>query len=112
MNTNRMVMAVLLAIYLVHTNQTKALGDSEIPSKAENIQPLSIGSKTPSLVLQDADGVEFDLNRAIKKQPTVIIFCRGGWCPYCNLQLGQLQTFSHSADALYWSPCHPRYDLV
>ena len=26
-----------------------------------------------------------------KAQPLVLIFYRGGWCPYCNVHLGQLQ---------------------
>jgi len=63
-----------------------------IPENAEGIQPLSVGANVPLLALQDVKGNTFDLNQAINKQPAVIIFYRGGWCPYCNLQLGQLKT--------------------
>lgn len=31
------------------------------------------------------------MNDAIAKKPTILVFYRGGWCPYCNLHLGQLQ---------------------
>ena len=32
-----------------------------------------------------------NLPAAAKEQPLVLIFYRGGWCPYCNVHLGQLQ---------------------
>jgi peroxiredoxin len=63
----------------------------DVPATAGAIHPLAIGATIPSLVLESADGNRFDLNDAIEKRPSVIIFYRGGWCPYCNLQLGQLQ---------------------
>lgn len=69
-----------------------AYGRSEVVLKAEDIEPLSTGDIIPSITLQDTGGQRVDLNEAIKQQPAVIIFYRGGWCPYCNLQLGQLKT--------------------
>ena len=61
-------------------------------ASAGDIHPLLIGAAVPKLVLQTPDGKVFDLNQAVKEQPTVLIFYRGGWCPYCNVQLGKLQT--------------------
>lgn len=58
---------------------------------AEAIHPILIGSKVPELTLRTIDGELFNLNEAIRNKPTVLIFYRGGWCPYCNLQLGQIQ---------------------
>jgi len=63
-----------------------------VATSAEDIHPLSIGATVPALTLQAADGSAFDMNTVIAKRPTVVIFYRGGWCPYCNLHLGQLQT--------------------
>ena len=48
-------------------------------------------------VVRTLDGKEFDLNAAVASQPTVLIFYRGGWCPYCNAHLRELQ---QSAPAL------------
>jgi peroxiredoxin len=57
----------------------------------EGIQPLMIGTQIPDLTLKTAAGESLDLRAAAKEQPLVLIFYRGGWCPYCNAHLGQLQ---------------------
>jgi len=43
-------------------------------------------------VLNTYDNSEFDLNGACKEKPTVLIFYRGGWCPYCDTHLCELQS--------------------
>jgi peroxiredoxin len=45
---------------------------------------LAEGAALPDIVLPDATGAP----RALRDlAPAVIVFYRGGWCPYCNLQL-------------------------
>ena len=51
----------------------------EVAPKAEDIRPLLIGAKVPDSTLRAADGSELELAALIKKQPTVLIFYRGGW---------------------------------
>lgn len=48
---------------------------------------LKVGDSVPALVLPDASGRAFDLRAAWQRGPLVIVFYRGGWCPYCNLEL-------------------------
>lgn len=62
-----------------------------IPQNPEDISPLLIGESIPTVRLKDASGKEFDLNGAIASKPTILIFYRGGWCPYCSKQLSGLQ---------------------
>lgn len=62
-----------------------------IPEKPEDISPLLNGEKIPVAVLPDASGKAFDLAKAVSERPTVLVFYRGGWCPYCSLQLSGLQ---------------------
>ncbi|WP_199768614.1 peroxiredoxin-like family protein [Sphingobacterium sp. HMA12] len=62
-----------------------------IPLKAEDISPLLYGEKIPGAVLSDVSGKSFDLNKAFSEKPTVLVFYRGGWCPYCSRQLSGLQ---------------------
>ena len=59
---------------------------------ASVINPLPVGATIPdgSNVLT-MDGEPFSLNDAVASQPTVLIFYRGGWCPYCNAHLRQLR---------------------
>ena len=62
-----------------------------IPEKAEDISPLLYGEKIPMAVLSDASGNSFNLKKAIAEKPTILVFYRGGWCPYCTSQLSGLQ---------------------
>ena len=48
-------------------------------SSPESVQPLLIGATVPPLTLRSTNGEPFDLGQAIAKQPTILIFYRGGW---------------------------------
>lgn len=63
----------------------------EIPQRAEDISPLLYGEKIPTVILSDVSGQGFDLNKAVANKPTILIFYRGGWCPFCTKQLSQIQ---------------------
>lgn len=52
-------------------------------SGAEDLA-LGPGDAVPDLVLPDAAGRPVRLRELL---PAVIVFYRGGWCPYCNLEL-------------------------
>lgn len=62
-----------------------------IPASAFEISPLLIGEQIPDLDLSDMQGKSVKLTEIFKQKPSVLIFYRGGWCPYCNLQLAELQ---------------------
>jgi peroxiredoxin len=49
---------------------------------------LGAGAAVPDLTLPDATGQERRLRDLL---PAVIVFYRGGWCPYCNLGLRHWQ---------------------
>jgi len=61
------------------------------PQKPEDISPLLNGEKMPAAMLPDVTGKIFDLKKAVSEKPTILIFYRGGWCPYCSKQLAGLQ---------------------
>ena len=63
----------------------------KVARSAEEICPILIGDSVPELTLRTVDGKLFNLNKALRNKPTVLIFYRGGWCPYCSKHLGQLQ---------------------
>ena len=50
-----------------------------------------IGSPIPALRLPIAAGDPVDLRALAESAPLVIVFYRGGWCPYCNLELRSYQ---------------------
>jgi len=63
---------------------------AQIPENPEDISPLLIGEKLPDANLINDLGDLINLNDQIKKMNTVLVFYRGGWCPYCNVQLSGL----------------------
>jgi len=65
-------------------------GSPPVPERAEEVQPLTEGQRAPHAVLRTAEGESVDLAQQYRRQPTMLIFYRGGWCPYCNVQLGHL----------------------
>jgi peroxiredoxin len=69
------------------------------PSAAE-AKPLAVGATAPGVTVTSADGTAFDLGAALSAKPTVLLFYRGGWCPYCNRELGELAEFESQFTAL------------
>lgn len=66
-------------------------GLSAALAASAELKPLMIGQPLPDVPLSTIEGETFYLPAAAKEQPLVVIFYRGGWCPYCNAHLGQLQ---------------------
>ncbi|MBU2929371.1 peroxiredoxin-like family protein [Winogradskyella psychrotolerans] len=50
-----------------------------------------VGDQAPNFTLTNALGKPVELQDYLKKGPVVLTWYRGGWCPYCNLTLNQLQ---------------------
>lgn len=55
-----------------------------------NIEGLPVGVKAPEFSLKDAGGKRVTLAKALQNGPVVLVFYRGEWCPFCNLQLKAL----------------------
>lgn len=64
----------------------------EIPQKPEDISPLLIGETIPDRSLKSIDNQLVSLKSEVAKKPTVLVFYRGGWCPFCDRQLSELRT--------------------
>lgn len=50
-----------------------------------------VGEKAPEFSLLDATGKLISLNEILQNGAVVLVFYRGNWCPWCNLQLRILQ---------------------
>lgn len=55
-----------------------------------NSTPLKVGDSIPDVKLRTEDDREVSLRKLVSEKPTVLIFYRGGWCPFCNRQLQSL----------------------
>ena len=67
-------------------NATEELIGSEIADKS-----LKVGDRIPDFALPNAMGNAVCVNDLLDNGPVVLNFYRGGWCPYCNLELHALQ---------------------
>lgn len=48
---------------------------------------LTVGEPAPDATVRDANGQLVHLRDLWRTGPLVLVFYRGGWCPYCNLSL-------------------------
>jgi peroxiredoxin len=93
---NNMKTAFLSVLNLILISNLYA----QVPSNPEDICPLLIGEKIPSSLVYNSSGEAEPLEMLIEKQKTVLIFFRGGWCPYCNAQLSGIQKIEPKIKAL------------
>lgn len=82
-NMSKKALLLLLAIFGIFSYA------QNLPEKPEDISPYLIGETLPDSNLTDAQGKTVSLHSVLSK-PTVLVFYRGGWCPYCNAQLSGL----------------------
>jgi peroxiredoxin len=82
-------MKKLLFMFLV-TLTSVANAQNMIAKSATDIAPLLIGEKIPSITLKTSENTDVNISDLIKKKKTVLVFYRGGWCPYCNTHLQAL----------------------
>ena len=52
---------------------------------------LKAGDRMPDFTLNDAHGEPVRLKDLLELGPVIISFYRGGWCPYCNIELRGLE---------------------
>ncbi len=68
-----------------------SLSAKPIAPSDNDVAPLLNGQNIPSVNLTSIDGKTYNLAELTQKKPTIFFFYRGGWCPFCNAQMGQLQ---------------------
>lgn len=82
-------MRYLVLLALLFT--TTAFAKTGPASSAEEVRPLLEGMKVPDAVVSDTEGSPFSLKAMLMQKPSIVLFYRGGWCPYCNRQLAGIK---------------------
>lgn len=75
--------------------QSTKPASADIPApaaSAQAVQPLNVGDAAAGDTVQTPTGEAFALTDAYANGPTMLVFYRGGWCPYCNTHLGEIST--------------------
>lgn len=73
-----------------HTMLTagQRLAESDVAANA-----IGVGDTAPDFTLTDSHGHPFQLSEARLHSPIVLSFYRGGWCPFCDLELKTLSEY-------------------
>lgn len=102
----RIAMTFLLAT-LFHFTQVSANEltkispiKKQIAESADLVSPLLNGQSIPSVQVTKIDGSVENISTFLNGKKTIIFFYRGGWCPFCNTQMGQLQQIEGRLRAL------------
>lgn len=121
---NRMHSTVVLAQIVVllviatgcslDSKQPAAGEHGVVASTAEKVNPLGTGDEVPSVEVRNIQGDSLDLRRRCLGKPTVLIFYRGGWCPYCTAHLAEVGGIADNLrkvgfQILAISPDRPRF---
>jgi peroxiredoxin len=99
-------------VVAVFASEQAALAAAGVPAGA-----VSVGDTLAPFALPDATGQTQTLEELTAHGPVVIVFYRGGWCPYCNLTLRTYQRdllpqlAAHSARLVAISPETPDASL-
>lgn len=73
---------------------------AQVAENATDISPLLIGENAPDVEVKDINGKATSLKVILTEKPTIIMFYRGGWCPFCNAHLAELQEAEKEINAL------------
>lgn len=72
-------------------------GVEEVRTSGVLQRARNVGDRAPVFRLPDATGESVALAPLIAQGPVVLVWYRGSWCPYCNIQL---QAWQEELDAL------------
>ncbi len=64
---------------------------AQLPAEAKDISPLLVGEELPFAGLKAPDGELVNTKELFAEKPSVVLIYRGGWCPYCNVHLSEVQ---------------------
>ncbi|QCW99429.1 AhpC/TSA family protein [Aggregatimonas sangjinii] len=66
----------------------------------QSILKVEVGDKASDFSLSNASDETITLSKLLQKNKVVLVFYRGTWCPYCNLQLAHYQNSLDEIHAL------------
>jgi peroxiredoxin len=64
---------------------------AQVPTDPAQVRPLAVGVHAPLFSGTRTDGTARVFKPDGYARPAIVIFYRGGWCPYCNMQLSDLR---------------------
>jgi len=70
-----------LILFVLCTASVSVAGEPEpvIADSPETVRPLLVGATIPDVTLASLDGTPVELTNLVAKQPSILVFYRGGW---------------------------------
>ena len=56
----------------------------------ENGKGLEPGTTVTAVTVSDIEGNPYPIQQAWAERPALVVFYRGGWCPFCNMHVREL----------------------
>jgi peroxiredoxin len=78
----------LLALASISLSQETTVG--QVCMKPEDVKPIGVGALVPDVPVVTADGETKSLRGVTNGVKTVLVFYRGGWCPFCTRHMAEL----------------------
>ncbi|HMQ69852.1 MAG TPA: peroxiredoxin-like family protein [Ignavibacteria bacterium] len=94
------VKTIFLFVFMMSCSYSFAQERTTVASSPETVNPLKTGQSIPEVNVKNKGGDLVSLNSLVSEKPTILIFYRGGWCPYCNVHLSKLQEIESELLAL------------
>lgn len=66
-------------------------GIKELAEGGIIVKAINVGDKAPEFSLSNHKGDTISLSKMLESGPVVLTWYRGAWCPFCNMQLRNLQ---------------------
>jgi peroxiredoxin len=63
---------------------------AQVPDRAEDVSPLLISEQIPEVDITSLDENTVSIKDVVKEKRSILVFYRGGWCPYCNKHLSAI----------------------
>jgi len=103
MSTKILLLVCLAAIQLAAV-EPAAQAKPTAPASAQEARPIAVGSGAPlSATARRSDGTAVTLAAVLGGKPTVVVFYRGGWCPFCTRHLAGLAGVIPDLNAAGWA---------
>ena len=87
----KMFRAAMLQRLPPHERDAMAPSEAEIRSALRDRPVPQPGTVAPDFALPDQHGAMVRLTDRLSQGPVVVVFIRGGWCPFCTLTLRAYQ---------------------
>ena len=74
--------------------------DTQAQNSSYDICPIKNSEEVPEATVYSIEGKELNLKDYVGEKSAVIVFYRGGWCPYCMRHLSALQEIKSDIDRM------------